>query len=228
MLVRRFSCACNTEIDWLASPLANCGGLVRTLIYDNRFFTGLLAGLSWLVLKIGRWRVVGEIPDVPKFIAIAAPHTSNWDFPVFMSLVGHWSLRVRFIGKHTLFKGPLGPLFYWLGGIPVDRDSPEAKDVIDVAVDLFEQSEELILGLAPEGTRGAVTKWKSGFYRIAVTAGVPIALVYLDSRTREIGFGQLFEPTGDRKADMAAIQAFYAGKKGIKPVKAPPADSADS
>lgn len=188
------------------------------LIYDSRIFRPILYALGKLVLSLGRWRVVGEVPDVKKFIAIAAPHTSNWDFPVFMSLVGVWSLRVRFIGKHTLFKPPHGWFFYWMGGMPVDRDSNKASDIVEVAAELFEKSDELILGLAPEGTRSHVTRWKTGFYRIALKAGVPIALIYIDSRTREIGFGKLFYPTGDQKADIEAIQAFYAGKQGIKKI----------
>lgn len=191
--------------------------MASRLIYQNRFFSGLLYRAGKMILRLGGWKVVGEVPDIPKFVAIAAPHTSNWDFPLFMSIVGVFRLRVRFLGKHTLFKGPLGWLFYWLGGIPVEREGGDVADVVTRATEAFASRDELILGLAPEGTRSKVTKWKSGFYRIAVAAEVPIVLAFVDSRKREIGIGSVFRPTGDMAADMATIQAFYAQKTGVKP-----------
>nr|WP_281500727.1 lysophospholipid acyltransferase family protein [Kordiimonas marina] len=160
--------------------------------------------------------MVGSVPADAKLVAIAAPHTSNWDFPLFMSVVGVLRLRVRFFGKHTLFEGPFGKLFYWLGGIPVERETKNAADLVNEAVEAFRTRDSLILGLAPEGTRSKVEKWKTGFYRIAVEAGVPIQFAYLDSRTREIGIGPQFIPTGDKDADLAAIQAFYADKIGVR------------
>ncbi len=187
------------------------------LIYDNRFFSGLLNVLGRVILRAGRWKIVGEIPPIPKFVAVAAPHTSNWDFPVFMAVVGVLRIRVRFLGKHSLFRGPFGWLFYWLGGIPVEREAGGAADVVSKACEAFQKHDELILGLAPEGTRSKVDKWKSGFYRIAVEAGVPIVLVFLNAKTRELGIGPTFLPTGDRDADMAVIRAFYADKVGINP-----------
>lgn len=168
-------------------------------------------------MRLGGWKVVGEVPNIPKFVAIAAPHTSNWDFPIFMSVVGVLRLRVRFLGKHTLFKGPIGWLFYWLGGIPVEREGNDVADVVKRAAEAFASRDELILGLAPEGTRSKVSKWKSGFYRIAVAADVPIVLAFVDSKKREVGIGPVFMPTGDMAADMAKIQAFYAEKAGLKP-----------
>ncbi|WP_417460982.1 lysophospholipid acyltransferase family protein [Kordiimonas sp.] len=191
--------------------------MASRLIYQNRFFSGLLYRAGKMILRLGGWKVVGEVPDIPKFVAIAAPHTSNWDFPLFMSIVGVFRLRVRFLGKHTLFKGPLGWLFYWLGGIPVEREGGDVAAVVTRATEAFASHDELILGLAPEGTRSKVTKWKSGFYRIAVAAEVPIVLAFVDSRKREIGIGPVFRPTGDMAADMATIQAFYAQKTGVKP-----------
>ncbi|WP_417463903.1 lysophospholipid acyltransferase family protein [Kordiimonas sp.] len=191
--------------------------MASRLIYQNRFFTGLLYQIGRVVLRLGGWKVVGEVPNIPKFVAIAAPHTSNWDFPIFMSVVGVLRLRVRFLGKHTLFKGPLGWLFYWLGGIPVEREGNDVADVVKRAAEAFALRDELILGLAPEGTRSKVSKWKSGFYRIAVAADVPIVLAFVDSKKREVGIGPVFMPTGDMAADMAKIQAFYSEKAGLKP-----------
>lgn len=193
------------------------GCLVSRLIYDSRFFSWLLETLGRGILRLGRWKIVGEIPPIPKFVAVAAPHTSNWDFPVFMAVVGVLRVRVRFLGKHSLFKGPFGWLFYWLGGIPVERETGNAADIVDKACEAFRSRDNLILGLAPEGTRSKVDRWKTGFYRIALEAGVPIVLVFLDAKTRELGIGPTFHPTGDRDADMAQIRAFYADKQGINP-----------
>ncbi|TNE61349.1 MAG: acyltransferase [Alphaproteobacteria bacterium] len=133
-----------------------------------------------------------------------------------MAVVGAFRIRVRFLGKHSLFEGPFGWLFYWLGGIPVRRESAGARDLVDEAVTAFTNHEQMILGLAPEGTRSKVERWKSGYYRIAIAAGVPIQLAFVDSTTREIGLGPLFLPTGDMAADTATIQAFYEGKTGVR------------
>lgn len=192
--------------------------MTQKLLYDNRFFSALLKGLGHIILKIGRWKVVGELPKHHKYVCVVAPHTSNWDFPIFIGLVGVLGIRGRYLGKHTLFTSPLGWLFYYLGGIPVDRASPNAADIVDQAVAALEKDDRpLVLGIAPEGTRSGVSKWKTGFYRIAVKADLPIARAFLDTRTREIGFGPTFYPTGDLEKDMPEIQAFFADKQGIKP-----------
>ena len=192
---------------------------MRALVYDSVIFRPLLNFLGRAYLKLIGWKVVGPPPEIDKFVAIAAPHTSNWDFPIFMSLVGYFGIRVRYLAKDTLFQGLSGKLFYWLGGIPVVRDTRDAAALVDVAVDLFESESELILAIAPEGTRSNVTKWKSGFYRIAYAANVPIVMAYLDADKREIGFGTVFYPTGDRNKDMAEIKSFYAQKRGLGQVK---------
>lgn len=189
----------------------------RGLIYDNRFFRALLHGISRLFLKIAGWQVVGQQPPYQKCVIIAGPHTSNWDFPIFMAVVGFLNLRVGFLGKHTLFQGPLGWLFYYLGGIPVDRADRNAADIVRQVVTVFEERDQLILGIAPEGTRTKVKKWKTGFYRIAEGADVPIICAYLDSKSKTVGFGEIFQPTGNMEADLVEIQAFYADKHGINP-----------
>lgn len=190
--------------------------MTQKLLYDNRLFSALLWGLGHLILKIGRWKIVGEVPPHSKYVCIVAPHTSNWDFPIFIGLVGVFRIRGRYLGKHTLFESPLGWLFYYLGGIPVDRSSPNAADIVDQAVEAMNKDDRpLVLGIAPEGTRSGVTKWKTGFYRIAVAAELPIARAFLDTKTREIGFGPTFYPTGDMKKDLPQIQAFFKTKVGI-------------
>ncbi len=191
--------------------------MTKNLLYDNRFFSALLWGTGHLILKIGRWKIVGEIPSHHKYVCVVAPHTSNWDFPLFIGLVGVFRIRGRYLGKHTLFESALGWLFYYLGGIPVDRSSPNASDIVDQAVKAIkEDAGPLVLGIAPEGTRSGVSKWKTGFYRIAIAADVPIARAFLDTQTREIGFGPTFYPTGDMEKDMKEIQSFFVNKRGIK------------
>jgi len=187
------------------------------LIYDNAFFCGFARVICKFFLKLVGWRVVGQIPEENKYVGIAVPHTSNWDFPFFLSLAMHFKMRVRFLGKASLFRGKTGRLFKYLGGIPVNRKSPNVSDVVDQVVKKFNQMDSLQLGIAPEGTRSKVETWKTGFYRIAVDANVPILLAYLDKSKKEIGFGPLFYPTGDMDADIKEIQSFYVGKVGLKP-----------
>ena len=163
------------------------------------------------------WKLVNTPPNISKYVVIAAPHTSNWDFPIFMSVVGLLRLKVSFLGKHSLFKGFFGRIFFWLGGIPVERDTAAASAIVDQIVKTFQESDHLILGIAPEGTRTRVNKWKTGFYRIALAAKVPIVPAYLDSATKTLGFGPALLPGDDMGADLATLQAFYSDKKAINP-----------
>ena len=146
---------------------------------------GLLhrAGLAWL--RCSGWRIEGDIPDLARAVVAVAPHSSNWDFVHAIAAVFVLGLRVSFIGKHTLFRGPFGAIMTWLGGIPVDRARPDG--VIEAVAQRFARGEPLWFGVAPEGTRRHGAPFKSGFYRVAQTAGVPIVPVYLDYRRRVIG-----------------------------------------
>jgi 1-acyl-sn-glycerol-3-phosphate acyltransferase len=163
------------------------------------------------LLRLMRWRIHPEVPDLPKFVAIAAPHSSGWDFIVGIAFVFALRLDARYIGKAELFKGPLGPLMRWLGGMPVDRDNP--KDVVDQTVALFDSHRQLIVAVAPEGTRKPVAKWKTGFYRIAVGANIPVVPGFFDNGRRVVGLGPAFHPTGNAEADLAALRAFYAAMR---------------
>jgi 1-acyl-sn-glycerol-3-phosphate acyltransferase len=160
------------------------------------------------MLRLMGWSIEGNLPNRAKLVIIAAPHSSNWDFVLGIALVFAMRLDVRFIGKTELFHGPLGALMRWLGGIPVDRSRPEG--VVDDAVAGFAARTGMLLALAPEGTRRPVDKWKSGFYRIALKAGVPIVPGYFDNAKRRLGFGAPFLPTGDAERDLATLRAFYA------------------
>ena len=187
------------------------------IIYNNRFFSGLLYALGKGFLSMSGWKLINTPPAIAKYVVIAAPHTSNWDFPLFMSVVGLLRMKVSFLGKHTLFQGYFGKLFFWLGGIPVDRGTESASEIVDQVIKAFHENDHMILGIAPEGTRSRVKKWKTGFYRIALGAGVPIVPAYLDSATKTIGFGPAFKPGGDMEADLLMLKTFYAGKKAINP-----------
>ena len=145
---------------------------------------------------------------------IAAPHTSNWDFPVMLSVVLKFKMDVHWIGKHTMFPKPIGWFMRWLGGIPIDRSA--AQNTVEQAAEAFNQSQELVRLLAPEGTRGKVENWKAGFYHIAQAVNLPIQLAFLDAKTKVVGFGPLFQPTGDFDADMKVMLEFYKDKQGIR------------
>ena len=153
------------------------------------------------------WRVQGPVPEFPKFVVIFAPHTSNWDLPVMLAVSFVLRVKGHWLAKDAIFWGPCGWFFRGLGGIPVDRSS-RAKTV-DQAVQAFEQNESMVLAMAPGGTRAYRDHWKSGFYRIALQAKVPIVLSFADYDRRVAGNGGTLWPTGDVEADLAQIQAFY-------------------
>jgi len=166
-------------------------------------------------LRATGWEIEGERPCAEKFVLIAAPHTSNWDLAYLLALSARYGIRPRWMGKHTLFRGPIGPVMRALGGIPIRRHLRE--NVVEQMAREFAERETLCLTVPPEGTRGRAPAWRSGFYHIARAARVPIVLGYLDYARRRGGFGPALEPTGDLVADMDVIRAFYADKTGRHP-----------
>jgi 1-acyl-sn-glycerol-3-phosphate acyltransferase len=168
----------------------------------------LRAALGRMILRLLGWKITNAIPDYPKLVIIVAPHSSNWDFVIGIAVVFAMRLDVRFVGKAELFRGPLAPLMRWLGGLPVDRRRPEG--FVEQVVAQFAAAERLVLAVAPEGTRRPVERWKSGFYRIALGAGVPILPAFLDNAARAVGFLPVFQPTGNADADLDALRALYA------------------
>jgi len=160
----------------------------------------------WLFTRSG-WRVAGEFPDVPKLVAIAAPHSTNWDVVWGLLVKVGLRLDVHFIGKREAFFWPLGPLLRNFGGIAIDRSA--AHGVVGAMRQEFARHERFWLAIAPEGTRKKVTKWKSGFWHIARAAGVPIMPVYFHYPEKIVGLGPLFHPSDDLDADMARIREFY-------------------
>lgn len=167
------------------------------------------------VLKMLGWHIINELPDDKKYILIVAPHTSNWDF--VYGVLAKWAvgLKVNFLGKDTLFKGPLAWWFRALGGIPVKRD--KKRNMVEQMVEQFKQRDKLILTMSPEGTRSYLNYWKSGFYHIACGAHVPIVMATLNFAEKEIKLGGRFMPEGDAVKDMDKVRAFYAEIKGKKP-----------
>ncbi|MDH5432638.1 MAG: lysophospholipid acyltransferase family protein [Gammaproteobacteria bacterium] len=175
----------------------------------------MLAKIADIVYKILGWKVVGELPKVDKYMIIMAPHTSNWDFVFFLLLKMKFDLKVRFIGKFSLFVGPLGWFLRKLGGEPVNQK--KNQNVVDSVVNMFNENDKMIFVLSPEGTRSYRDHWKSGFYHIAIKAKVPINMAYLDAPTKEIGFGPTIELSGDQQKDIKNIADFYKDKKGFRP-----------
>lgn len=164
---------------------------------------------------LSRWRLVTDpAPDRPS-ILIGAPHTSNWDFVYMLAITWRLNMHIRWLGKKSLFRGWRGPIMRWLGGIPVDRDSPGL--VVSEVVERIRAGEVFGLVVTPDGTRSGHTHWKSGFYRIARETGLPVTLGFVDRTTKTTGLGPTFELTGDIPVDMDRIRAFYADKAGAVP-----------
>lgn len=184
-------------------------------IFDTPIIRPIFAWLSIVLLRLRGWKIEGEFPKIPKFVMIAVPHTSNWDFPITLGICFALRAKIYWMGKASLFKGPMGPIMRWLGGIAVDRS--KSNNLVQQMIDIYNGSEQLVVTIPPEGTRSKVRSWKTGFYHIAAGANVPIVLGYLDYQRKAGGFGPLFYPTGDLEKDMAEIQAYYKDVVGKNP-----------
>ena len=183
------------------------------------------SALARAVLRLAGWRLLFNGLPARQGVLIVYPHTSNWDFPVAMLAKWAVGLQVTFWGKDTLFKLPLfGRWLRWLGGVPVDRRSANGivGQMASALTAARENGDFMWLALSPEGTRKYSAAWRSGFYHVAQQAGVPLALVYLDYREREIGVQHFLRLTGDVPTDMAAIASVLAGRSGRNPVQAAP------
>jgi len=183
-------------------------------IFDTPLVNTALRAVSRACLRLAGWRIEGALPaGVRKCVLIAAPHTSNWDLPYTLMTAFVLRLNVYWIGKASLFRPPFGPLMRWLGGIAVQRD--QANNLVAASVAALKAADGPVqLIVPPEGTRGKATRWKTGFYYIAVGAEVPILLAFMDYADKRAGLGPVFQPSGDVERDMAAIQAFYAPLRG--------------
>jgi 1-acyl-sn-glycerol-3-phosphate acyltransferase len=154
------------------------------------------------------WRAFGAIPSERKFVLIAAPHTSNWDFVNFIGLTQELGITPHFMAKSSLFRWPFTRFMFDMGGVQVDRSS--AQNYVQQMIDEFGKRDEFMLTIAPEGTRGSVRAWKTGFYHIAMGAKVPIVIGMMDYATKTGGLGAAIWPTGDYVADMAKVAEYYS------------------
>jgi len=181
---------------------------------------GLRPRFAFALLRFFGWRVVLSQPVPRKCVVVFYPHTSNWDFPA--GLLASWATGIEFhwIGKHTLFETPLRRWFARWGGIPVDRG--DATGFVDQVAAMFATHDDFALVIAPEGTRRRTGHWKSGFYRLALAARVPVGLAFIDRATRRVGIGAWLDLQGDVENDLAAIRAFYADKHAWNPGQAGP------
>ncbi|MBX7461394.1 1-acyl-sn-glycerol-3-phosphate acyltransferase [Qipengyuania huizhouensis] len=171
----------------------------------------LVRRLLILLYRWKGWRIDGRRPEARKFIILGAPHTSNWDFIFFIGATHELGIRPSFMGKSSLFKWPMTDFMLDMGGIPIDR-SRRANYVEQVAA-AFAAADDLALVIAPEGSRTFKGDWRSGFYHIAMAAGVPIVPAWVDNAKLVGGMGEPIMPTGDYRADLAKIAAFYREKR---------------
>lgn len=174
--------------------------------------------MKWLAesyLKLRGWKFIGSLPASEKFIVIGAPHTTNWDFVVYLAAVRHWDMKPRYLGKHTLFQGPFGWLFRRWGGIAVDRS--KAGGVIKQVTGEFARSKQLALVIAPEGTRKGALAWKSGFLTIAEATGAPIVPAAVNITKKEVTLGPAVDHNGQIGITMDRIRDFYERVIDIRP-----------
>jgi len=186
-------------------------------IFDTPIINTLLRWFSVGMLRLLGWKVEGALPQsCSKSVFIAAPHTSNWDLPYTLMVAFALRLNIYWMGKASIFPFGLRHTMMWLGGIPVHRE--KSNNLVDASADAIKAATgPLQLVVPPEGTRSKVRYWKTGFYYIALAAGVPVVMSYMDYSKKIAGLGPVFVPTGDLEADMVKIKAFYAPFKGRNP-----------
>jgi 1-acyl-sn-glycerol-3-phosphate acyltransferase len=174
------------------------------------------AFLMWLYRRQG-WKAEGVIPHPRKFVIIAAPHTSNWDFVYYIGLTQTLGIMPHFMAKTALFRWPMRNFMLDMGGVPIDRK--KGGNYVQAMIDEFARRDEFMLTIAPEGTRGSVKQWKTGFYHIALGAGVPMVVGMMDYGRKTGGLGPAIWPTGDYEADMAKVAEIYASVTPKHPEK---------
>jgi 1-acyl-sn-glycerol-3-phosphate acyltransferase len=176
----------------------------------------LFRRLGLWVLQIAGWRFDGALPDLPKFVLIVAHHTSNWDFPIGLAAKWAWGLDVRWLGKASLFRGPLGWFMRANGGVPVDRTN--RGQLVEQTTQAFTSREQFVLVLAPEGTRQRVTEWRSGFWHVAKAANVPIVCVGMDWGRKVLRLGPtVMADEDDAAVGIARVRGYFDDVRGYHP-----------
>lgn len=171
--------------------------------------------LSSLILRLIGWRTVFTPPPGPKSVILVYPHTSNWDFPIGVLFKSKHRAVINWAGKDTLFRWPLKRLFLWLGGVPINRR--ERTGMIGQLIEAFARNASFHMCITPEGTRGKTDHWKSGFYRLALGANVPVGLGFIDYGGKRVGIERWVRLTGNEAEDLAMLAEYYADKKGLYP-----------
>ncbi|NIS29327.1 MAG: acyltransferase, partial [Actinobacteria bacterium] len=166
-------------------------------------------------LRLTGWRIEGKPPEAPQFVLIGAPHTTNWDMVYLLAVAWALQIDVSWVGKQEIFRRPFGGIMRRLGGIPVRRD--RSQSMVEQMAAAFAATDRLALVLAPEGTRSAAEYWRSGFYHIGRTAGVPIATGFVDYERKVAGFGPVITLSEDIGADMDRLREFYGPIVGRRP-----------
>ena len=171
--------------------------------------------LAHRFLNLRGWEGEGQKPREERYVLIAAPHTSNWDFPYMLAFAALYDIDVAWFGKHTLFRGPMGPIMKKLGGIPIRRHLQQ--NWVEHSATWLRERRRAVLAVPAEGTRSRVDHWRSGFLHIARKADVPIVLGYLDYARKRGGFGPSVSPHQTIRNVMDKIREFYADKVGKYP-----------
>lgn len=192
--------------------------IMQTTVHETPIIKNLMRWVSLIFFRLTGWKEEGQRPDITRYVIIAAPHTSNWDFVYTMCLAFILRIKPLIMMKGTWFRWPLGPFFRWLGALPIDR--AKSHNVVAQSIEAFQANPHMVMLVPPSGTRRQVMYWKTGFYYIARGAHVPIVLGYLDYRRKAGGIGPIVHPTGNIEADMKTIRNFYADIPGKFPHRA--------
>jgi len=190
---------------------------MRNTVHDTFIGRTLMRWLALGIFTVSGWKAAGQRPTLPKYVIIAAPHTSNWDFVYTICLAFIFGIKPLIMMKGAWFRWPMTPFLRWLGVFPIDRSG--SHDVVARSIQTFNEHSRMVMVVPPSGTRKEVMYWKTGFYHIAKGAGVPVVLGYLDYRRKVGGIGPTVHITGHLEADMKTIRAFYADIEGKYPGK---------
>ena len=188
---------------------------MHNTVHDAFMGRTFMRCLALVIFRISGWKVAGERPAIRKYVIIAAPHTSNWDFVYTVCLAFILGIKPRIMMKSAWFRWPMGPFLRWLGAFPIDRT--RSHNVVAQSIRAFGKNKRMVLVVPPSGTRKKVMFWKAGFYHIARGAGVPVVLGYLNYREKVGGIGPTVHTTGNMEADMKSIQNFYNDIDGKYP-----------
>ena len=196
---------------------------MRLTVFNTPVISQACVLIARLGLKLSGWTIEGQKPRTPKYVLVAAPHTSNWDFFYGIAISLCTGVECYWMGKSSLFWGPLGVIMRWMGGIPVDRTKPNS--LVRQTVCAFKGNKQLRLVVCPEGTRARGNRWRTGFYHVAKNANVPIVLGYLDFKRKAGGYGPTIKPSDNMEKDLCEIQAFYEDVCGKFPDRFSPVQS---